>query len=369
MTHPGGPHQSPPPGPGWGGGWAPPPPPPPKPGVIPLRPLDVGDVLGGTFAAFGRHWKPLIGIAAVVHAAALLLVGGAAALAFWGNVDTFDALERADRNGTAVASEVTSLAVSFGLVAVLGAVCLLFATAMTQAASAVALQEAVLGRPTTFREVWRRAVRRVPAVAGALLLPALAAAVLMVLLMIGYVGLMMAVVEDVGGSAANWLAAVGLLGGLLLVPVVVWLWVRFAFAPAVAVFESAGAMQALRRSARLVRGSWWRIFGISLLVYAMAWAASWLIQIPFSLLGMFSLVPSMAAAPTTGEEVSLVQMVLAVGGYVLIILVGSFVSQLVVVFFPQLATGLLYVDQRIRREHLAPALAEAAYGPPPPPRH
>ncbi|WP_189821521.1 hypothetical protein [Streptomyces finlayi] len=335
--------------------------------MIPLQPLAVSDVLGGTFSAFGRHWKPLIGIAALVHGAALLLVGGAAALAFWGHVDTFHALERAGRNDSPVGSEVTTLAVSFGLVAVLGAVCLLFATAVSHAASTVALQEAVLGRPTTFRGVWRRAVRRVPAVAGTLLIPALSLLVLMALFLTGYIALMLAYVEDVGGSAANWLAAVGVLGALLFVPVAVWLWVSFAFAPAIAVFESAGPMQALRRSARLVKGSWWRIFGISLLVYVMAWMASWLIQIPFSVLSIFSLIPSMAAvAPNAGEELTAVQVILSMSGYLLITLLGSFVSQIVVIFFPQLATGLLYVDQRIRRENLAPSLAEAAFGPPPP---
>lgn len=45
------------PAPQWGGGWTPPPPP-PQPGVIPLRPLGLGDLLGGGFSAFRRYWKP-----------------------------------------------------------------------------------------------------------------------------------------------------------------------------------------------------------------------------------------------------------------------------------------------------------------------
>ncbi|WP_456049285.1 hypothetical protein [[Kitasatospora] papulosa] len=43
--------------PGWGG-WVPP----PKPGVIPLAPLGLGDVLGGAFSTVGRYWKQLFGM-------------------------------------------------------------------------------------------------------------------------------------------------------------------------------------------------------------------------------------------------------------------------------------------------------------------
>ncbi|MFJ2742081.1 hypothetical protein ACIO3O_20750 [Streptomyces sp. NPDC087440] len=335
--------------------------------MIPLHPLAVSDVLGGTFSAFGRHWKPLIGTAVLSYGAALLVTAGAVALGIWAHLDTFDALERADRadDNAALASEVISLAVGFGLVAVVGMVCMMFATAMTQAASPAALQEAVLGRPTTFGVVWRRAISRAPAVLGTLALPWLAAFLVMALFTTGYVALMVAAVEHQGGDLAKILAGVGLGLGLLLVPLMIWLWVLFSLAPSVAVFEAAGPMQALRRSARLVKGSWWRIFGISLLVYAMAMVASSLIQVPFSFLGLFSMIPGLGLTSQVGEDAAVVQVFLSMGGYLLFTLLGSFVSQIVTTFFPQLAIGLLYVDQRIRRENLAPSLAEAAYGPPP----
>lgn len=49
---PGGPAWGPPPPPPWGWGW---PPPAPKPGVIPLRPLQAGDIFGGVFATMRRY--------------------------------------------------------------------------------------------------------------------------------------------------------------------------------------------------------------------------------------------------------------------------------------------------------------------------
>ncbi|MCX5201980.1 hypothetical protein OG897_11020 [Streptomyces sp. NBC_00237] len=371
MTHPGGPHGSPPPGPagpGWGGAWAPPPQP-PQPGVIPLRPLALSDILNGTFSAFGRYWKPLLGTAVLAYGAALLVTGAAVAIGIWANQDTFHAAEAADRanDDAALASELIALAVGFGVVAVVGMVCMLLATAVTQAASPAVLQEAVLGRPATFGVVWRRAVNRAPAVIGVLLIPWLVGFLMVALLMTGYVALMLSVVEHQGGGLANVLAGVGLITGLLLMPVAIWLWTLFSLAPAVAVFESASPMRALRRSARLVKGSWWRIFGITLLVYAMAMVAGSIIQVPFSFLGMFSMIPSFGLTTQADESTAVVQVFLSVGGYVLITLLGSFVSQIITTFFPQLSTGLLYVDQRIRRENLAPALAEAAHLPPPPP--
>ncbi|MGW7414207.1 hypothetical protein [Streptomyces sp. NPDC054863] len=369
MTHySGGPYGSPPPGPpgpgpGWGGGWAPPPEA-PKPGVIPLRPLGVSDILNGTFAAFGRHWKQLVAVAAVAYGAALVVTGGAVALAVSRLSDEFRAIEsalRAHEEGR-LPTPLLTIAWTFGAVGLVGMLCLLLATALTQAASPAVLQEAVLGRPTTFGAVWSRAVRRLPAVLGALLLPWLGGLLVTGLLTTGYVALMISVVERRGGELANVLAGVGLVGGLLLVPLAIWLWVLSSLAPSVAVFESAGPVRALRRSARLVKGAWWRIFGIALLVMMMAMVASSLIQIPFSFLGMFSMIPSIGY--TGSNEAAALQALTSVGTYLLVTMLGSFITQIVVTFFPQLATGLLYVDQRIRRENLAPALAEAAHVPP-----
>ncbi|MFF0746143.1 hypothetical protein ACFYVL_37700 [Streptomyces sp. NPDC004111] len=374
MSHySGGPYSSPPPGPGaapgqgWGGGWGPPPEA-PKPGVVPLRPLAVGDILSGTFAAFGRHWKQLMGIAALVYCLALVVTGGAVALAVDSLTDEFDVIEQSIRAGDPEPpwEAFRTIGYTFGVVALVGLVCLLLATAMTQAASPAALQEAVLGRRTTFGAIWNRAVRRLPAVLGVLLVPWLAVFVVLGLLVTGYAALMFGLVESGGSDLALTLTGVGLLGALLLGPLAIWLWVLFSLAPAVAVFETAGPMRALHRSAQLVKGAWWRIFGITLLVWGMATVASWFIQVPFTFLGMFSMLPGMNFDPGSNAEAEALQFLVSLGGYLLITMLGGFVSQIVVTFFPQLSTGLLYVDQRIRRENLAPVLAEAAHLPPPP---
>jgi hypothetical protein len=44
----------------------------------------------------------------------------------------------------------------------------------------------------------------------------------------------------------------------------IWLFVRWAFVPQAVVLDGRRGVAALQRSAELVRGSWWRVFGIAL---------------------------------------------------------------------------------------------------------
>jgi hypothetical protein len=54
------------------------------------------------------------------------------------------------------------------------------------------------------------------------------------------------------------------------IPLAVHLLVRWAFAPQAAVIEERSAREALQRSAELVRGRWWRAFGITATVNLLA---------------------------------------------------------------------------------------------------
>lgn len=110
-----------------------------------------------------------------------------------------------------------------------------------------------------------------------------------------------------------------------------------------------------------MRGDWWRIFGISLLAMVMAAVASYIIQLPFSILGMF---PGMIGMESLGSDPNPTAVIVAMSGYLVVSLLGQLVGQLVSATFPQLVTGLLYVDRRMRNENLGPVLAEAAAVPP-----
>ncbi|WP_405781735.1 hypothetical protein [Streptomyces sp. NBC_00859] len=340
---------------GWGpAGWGAPQPQTPEPGVIPLRPLQLGDILGGAMSTVGRYWKQLLGTAAVVYggaAAALAAALGVLYASFSGRIHGI--LHTPESSGVSW-EQARPLVLSLSGVLLAAGLLSMVCTAMVCAACATVLQEAVLGRPTTFRAVWRKAWSRLLPVIGTVLLCGLV--VLVPLLVItGAATAVVVAAADAHNTAAA--ITVGVLGGLALVPSAVWLWVRFSLAPAAVVFEGQGPAGALRRSARLVRGSWWRVCGISLLALAIGGLTGYFIQIPFTALGMFS---GLSLHLDSGAEPSPARVLATVAGYLAASLLGQTLSQIVSVTFSQLVTGLLYVDRRMRQEELAPVLIEAA---------
>ncbi|MFF4167632.1 hypothetical protein [Streptomyces sp. NPDC001741] len=348
--------------PGWGG-WVPP----PKPGVIPLAPLKLGDLLGGAFSTMGRYWKQLFGMAAALYGGAALLMVVAVAVAYSAVADHLERVVSLSYDEEALSSDVVPLVVSGAVLLLLGIVVMALVSGLMYAAVPAVLQEAVLGRPVSFGTVWRRAWSRVTPVIGTVLLTALIAVVPVILLMVAFIAVMVSLLTmESGGAGAATAIGLGVLGALLTGPLAVWLWIKFCLAPAVVVFEGQGPLAALRRSSQLVRGDWWRIFGITLLAGAMAAAAGYVIQMPFSILGMF---PGVIGTSSMGDDPSTAAVLVAVSGYLVATLLGQLVSQIISTTFPQLVVGLLYVDRRIRTENLGPVLAEAA-GPPqqsPPP--
>ncbi|WP_329211289.1 DUF7847 domain-containing protein [Streptomyces sp. NBC_01708] len=350
--------------PGWGG-WVPP----PKPGVIPLAPLKLGDVLGGAFSTMGRYWKQLFGLAAALYGGAALLMAGAVAVAYSTVSGHLDHVISLDYDESASSTDIVPLVVAGGVLALLGIVTMAVVSGLMYAAVPAVLQEAVLGRPAAFAAVWRKAWAHVAPVIGALILTALVATVPVLLVMAAFIGVIISVLTMDSGGAAATAVTLGILGALVTGPLAAWIWIKVCLAPAAVVFEGRGPVAALRRSAELVRGDWWRIFGITLLAALIAGAAGYVIQIPFSVLGLF---PGMIGTASLEEDPSPTAVIVAMSGYMVATLLGQLVSQIISTTFPQLVTGLLYVDRRIRTENLGPALAEAAGvpaqgGPMPPP--
>ncbi|WP_369143588.1 oxidoreductase [Streptomyces sp. R44] len=344
MTYPPGP-----PGPPYGYGY-PPPPPPPKPGVIPLAPLGFSMILTGAVATFGRYWKQLLGVAGAVYGAALLIVGAALGIAYAavGDLAVFDLPAGQDPRW----EDIRPLLIAFGCVWLVAMIAIICAGTVVAAACPAVLQEAVLGRPTTFGAVWRRAWSRTPAVLGTMVLTTLTLLLPAMLFLGAFVLLTVALLAArTGPLIAPFLAFAG---ATVTLPVALWIWVKFSLAPAAAVIEGQGAFASMRRSSSLVRGSWWRIFGGLLAAGVMASVVSWLIQQVFSLLIS---APLAAMDFSSDNAATLIASFAVLFGF---LAVGQLISQALVSVFPPLVTGLLYVDQRIRKENLAPELARAA---------
>ncbi|MEU2581496.1 hypothetical protein ABZ612_00765 [Streptomyces avermitilis] len=336
---------------GWG--WAPPPPP-PKPGVIPLAPLGVETILGGAFATMRRYTAPLFGLAALVYAVLGVLVAGAAALAYAVVRDRVEAL--IDHHRDVHWADVQPLVFAFLAVWVFAMLALMVASALVQASCVATVHDAVLGRRAGFGAVWRRAWPRTPSVIGVALLQGLVAVVPMLLVAAVFVSLTLL-------ALSSWSALPAAIAFLLLLgaaPLATWLYTLFSFAPAAAVLETAAPVTALRRSARLVRGAWWRVFGITLLASLMAAAMSYMVRLPL----MFftpTLQPYDASAGQPESARAVFEQILPdLGVSLAISAAGTLLVQLFAAVFVPLITSLLYIDQRIRREGLADALLRAA---------
>ncbi|MFG2616854.1 hypothetical protein ACGFXC_04465 [Streptomyces sp. NPDC048507] len=363
MTHDNGPQV-------YGGGWSGAPqwggmaPPAPQPGVIPLRPLTLGDVLGGAFRTLRGHWRAVLGVVLAVQAFVLPVMALVVGIAFAAVRQHVDPVFDPPYGEDPAAEHVVPLLVAAGTAFVLLLVIGMLGTAVVCALCPAVLKEAVTGRPTRFRPMWRASLRRTPAVAGAVFLGALAAAAPMIVVMAVWVPLM-AVTDSRDGAFGLFALLLVLL--LLALPLSVWLHLRFGLAAAVVVLEDAGPLTALRRSAALVRGDWWRICGITLVGALIGGTVAWVIQLPFQLVGTFAVIPVMIAMPQDGSGPSgalIAGLVIAF----LITAVGGVAGQVFQIGFGQLVSGLLYVDQRIRREGLAGAiLADLARTPAPAP--
>jgi hypothetical protein len=336
-------------GPPGGWGWTPPPPP-PKPGVIPLAPLGVDTVFGGAFATMRRYARPLFGLAVLVHLAVAVLVLAAAAVAYAatsGHLHTIYDTPRDPRW-----ADIRPVLLAFGAVWAFAVVGMTVAGAFVQASCAATLHDAVLGRRATLGQIWRRTWPRTPSVLGVTLLLGLILVIPMLLFAAVFVSFFLAVV----GFGSDLPYGVLFLLMLAVVPLTVWLCVLFCFAPAAAVLEAARPVQALRRSARLMRGAWWRTFGIMLLGGLTAVVVSLVIRLPlvFATPGPR---PYDASSPPAADAAGVYAQSLPHSvAYLALSVAGSLVTQVFTMVFLPLISSLLYLDQRIRREGLAEVL-------------
>ncbi|MFF1643247.1 oxidoreductase [Streptomyces sp. NPDC058246] len=339
-------------GPPGGWGWAPAPPP-PKPGVIPLAPLGVDTVFGGAFVTMRRYAKPLFGLALLVNLALAVLVAAAAAVAYVAVSDHLHAIQDTPRDPRW--ADFRPVLLAFGGVWLFAAVGLTAASAFVQASCAATLHDAVLGRRATLRQIWRRTWPRTPSVLCVTLLLGLILMIPLLLFVATIVSLFLAMV--LGSDLAYGVFFLLMLTAL---PLAAWLWVLFGFAPAAAVLETARPVEALRRSVRLVRGAWWRTFGITLLGGLTTLVLSLVIRLPLTFMtpSPRPYDPSSPTAPDAADV--LAQSLPHAGAYLALSVAGSLVTQLFTMVFLPLISALLYIDQRIRREGLADVLLRAA---------
>lgn len=329
-----------PPGRGGWNNWAQPPQA-AKPGVVPLRPLGIGEILDGAVSTMRAHWRTVLGIALAV--AVLTELASTVALGVWfqdsGELDAVinDPDPDMSELNDALSGAAGSLGVT-GVVSMLGSV---IATAMLT----VVVSRAVLGRRISIGEAWRDSRPQLLRLLGLVLLVPLLISVAMLVCMVP--SLLAALAGPT--SLAVSLLVVGILGGIV---AAVWLWVRFCLAAPSLMLEKQGVITSMRRSAKLVGGSWWRVFGIQLLAVILVFAISSVVQMPTAFIAAF----------TGGDDATTLTGSAAASGWTSLIIsgIGAVIASTITLPLNAGVTALLYLDLRIRREALDLELARAA---------
>jgi hypothetical protein len=261
-----------------------------------LHPLGVGEVLDTAIKLYRGNavtmWK-IVGVV-LIPLAVLQLVVLAASLPSGASV----------HNGTLYTSTGTLSTPAAGILAqsVLG----LLAILAVNGALALCLVDSYLGHPLSWSRSLGTAFRRFGSLLGLAIL-------FMIAIVIAFI--------------------------LVILPGI-WLSVAWSVAVPALMVERIGAVKALRRSFRLVRGRWWATFGALLVATIMLLVVVFLVGLVFNALSFSSL-----------------------GLYLVMHGVSTVVSGLITYPFIGAVVAVIYIDQRVRKEALDLELLAGTSGP------
>lgn len=317
-----------------------PPPPALRPGIIPLRPLGLGDILDGTIKLIRSNPKAVLGLSAVAAllAAIPLAIGQAFVLSSMGGL-------LANPQNTAGAEELTGfygLAAQYGSTLVSYAIQFVVVTLLTGVLTRI-LGRAVFGGTISAGEAWQLVKGRIPALFGVVGLMA----VIMLVPLIVFVLLIVALALNVSADSAVWLLGLTILFLIVYIGYYLFFRSRFAFASPAVVLEGRGPIDAMRRSWHLVTGDFWRVFGILLLTSLLVGLVGGILTVPFTLAG--TLLGMFGAGSAANAVVSAV-----------LIAIGATLGAMITYPFEAGVAGLLYADRRMRSEAFDLVLQTAA---------
>jgi hypothetical protein len=324
---------------------------------------NLSDLLDNSFKMMGQTWKTSLPLALALFVPLCALLGWVAARFLGGMVGLLEGGEEA------------ALALVFGyfrLVLAVSGVSLLFwlSSLFVYAAVSTHVAAAAGGRTLDFWEIVGLAGRRF--FARSLLAQLVQSALLSGLMTFVLLLAVPAVALAVAGKAFIAAAVGGAVGLVLLgAAATVWLSVSLSFARQAVVFEGEGVFGSLQASARLVRGSWWRLFGITLLVSIILSFAAGLLTLPVTGAALLPLMSKLIgrALDNSFEAAGLAEVFRSAGvGLAIGVGGGTFIQAAIEAFFLPVFFGLFYIDLKVRKGELptkrAPRTAHAFRTPP-----
>ena len=294
----------------------------PRPGIVPLRPLGLGDVLDGIIKVVRRYPAATLGTAALIATVATLTNTVAQVL-----------LQR------------PASAPGLGTILVASAAWLVAVTANALLAGIIInpVECGLLGQPASFGDSWRRGLNRLPQLLGHTLLIGLGMGLL--------VAVAIAPVAALGSLVDEGFYILFVLTVPLLLVAVAFVSVRFFLGAPSIVAERLGPVQALHRGWQLSRGAFWPLLGTMLLVGIILYFIYFVISLPFTVLAMVFGVTAFSSVATAAELPL---------SYYAVVSIGSIIASTIIYPFSSSTVGLLYFDQRIRKEGLDVELARRA---------
>lgn len=305
-----------------------------QPGIVPLRPLGLGEILDGAFRAIRANPRVMFGLTALVVSITVAVQSVAqwylAGIFSGAMTDTTAALDPTGQLN--LAAQTGPLLAEFATIPALT-----LATTVLTGLLIVSVSRSVLGRTVTIGEVWHGYRGRV----GLVLVFSIGLGLAETLVLAALAGLVALAAAD---KAIGVAVVLGLVFGLAAVVGSIWLMVRTLLIPPAIMLEGGGLRSSISRGWRLSRGSFWRLLGIYLLTSIIVSVVGGLIATPASILTQFIFKdPTMSSVPS-----------LAVVG------VAHIIGLTLTTVFSAAVVALLYVDVRMRREGLDVELARAA---------
>lgn len=334
-----------------GGGWSSAPPPPPygwgpnavpqaaRPGVIPLRPLAVGELLDGAFTTIRRYPAATLGFAAMV----MLVVETVQVIASYYLLHGVSGDLTTTSNGSFANgfNGFNDFAARSATVDGFVLVVTLVAGSLLSGVLAAIVGQGALGRPMSLGQAWEATRARFWRLLGATLL------ILLIGLGIVVVGTLPGLLIALAAEGPGFgLAA---LGGFAASLFAIYVTISLTFTAPALMLEKQGIFASMSRSRTLVKGSWWRVFGIFLLATIIAQVVAGIIATPFGLAGgSFSGI--LSGNPASAFSFTAI-LLSGIGGLIGATLVRPFSSGVI---------ALLYLDRRMRAEALDLTLQQAA---------
>ena len=318
-----------------------------KPGIIPLRPLSIGDIYQGAFAAIKTNARTMFGFTAALLGV-VLVISIATNYAIINLV-----LPNYLSPNSPYAAAFTSLSGSFSQLG--GSLLQVLATVLLSGLIVVAVSRSVLGRVASSKEVWERTKSKFLPLIGLNIITSIISG-LMMIIGIAVFFVLLASVASTAKTETELFQGLGItLVGLLILMVISalvssYLSIKFSVASPAMVLENLGVFAAIGRSWSLTRGNFWRLFGINILTAIItSMVAGIFVGIADALGAIFIVVGS-----SSPEDV-----IASLNTTYILIMVMSTIAQLLILPFTSSVNALLYIDLRMRKEGLDVELRNA----------